>query len=276
MARPRKVSDEQLQEILTKYITDTPYITAIKYADLAKFANEELGCTDVTYQDFSRHKAMKEIIATYNEQNRLSTYIRKNNDKVVKLEFNVDALVDKYKNNPKQLKVVLRAYKNGYDRGFEELANYAKTDKENQEIIKQQEQVIKDLNQKNKELRVQLKEEKEKNKNSHKVDRIKWMYLLLKDMINQNNCYIESEEEVVDILKNFGYKSSDTLDVESIIKSEFDIKDVDEIVEKNIHAVEEKIITKEKSVAINQQDNIIQINNKQKLELPDFMKSKYK
>ena len=234
MARPRKVSDEQLQEIFTKYITDTPYITAIKYADLAKFANEELRYTDITYQDFSRNKTMKEIVATYNEQNRLSTYIRKNNDKVVKLEFNVDALIDKYKNDPKQLKVVLRAYKNGYDRGFEELTNYAKTDKENQEIIKQQERVIKDLNQKNKELRAQLKEQKEKNKNNYKIERIKWMYLLLKDMINQNNCYIESEEEAIDILKNFGYESSDTLDVESIIKLEFETKDVDEIAEEDM------------------------------------------
>lgn len=275
MARPRKVSDEQLQEIFTKYITDTPYITAIKYADLAKFANEELRYTDITYQDFSRNKTMKEIVATYNEQNRLSTYIRKNNDKVVKLEFNVDALVDKYKNDPKQLKVVLRAYKNGYDRGFEELTNYAKTDKENQEIIKQQERAIKDLNQKNKELRAQLKEQKEKNKNNYKIERIKWMYLLLKDMINQNNCYIESEEEAIDILKNFGYESSDTLDVESIIKSEFETKDVDEIAEEDMYAVEEENEIEEKTAVIKQQDNVVRIDkNKQKLQLPNFMKTK--
>lgn len=275
MARPRKVSDEQLQEIFTKYITDTPYITAIKYADLAKFANEELRYTDITYQDFSRNKTMKEIVATYNEQNRLSTYIRKNNDKVVKLEFNVDALIDKYKNDPKQLKVVLRAYKNGYDRGFEELTNYAKTDKENQEIIKQQERVIKDLNQKNKELRAQLKEQKEKNKNNYKIERIKWMYLLLKDMINQNNCYIESEEEAIDILKNFGYESSDTLDVESIIKLEFETKDVDEIAEEDMYAVEEENEIEEKTAVIKQQDNVVRINkNKQKLQLPNFMKTK--
>lgn len=275
MARPRKVSDEKLQEIFTKYITDIPYITTIKYADLARFANEKLGYADITYQDFSRNKAMKVIVDTYNDQNRLSTYIRNNNDKVMKLEFNVDALVDKYKNDPKQLKVVLKAYKNGYDRGFEELTNYAKTDKENQEIIKKQEQIIKELNQKNKQLRAELKEQNKKNKNNYKIDKIKWMYLLLKDMINQNNCYIESEEEAIDILKNFGYESSDTLDIESIIKSEFDAKCVDEIVEKNICTVEEGIMTKDNSVIINQKNNAVSINkNKTQLEIPNFMKPK--
>lgn len=258
MARPRKISEEQLIEIIKGYMEDTPYIVSLKFSNLTKYAKEELGYENITYQDFSRNKKVQEMVNVYNDQKNINHYIRNNSDKLEKLNLNVDALVDKYSNDLRQLKVILKVFKDGYDRAFLELIKYGDSDKKNRETIKQQEEAIKELTEKNRELRGKLKSKTNDNQKSFRTEKLKWIYLSLNDMINQKNFYIEEREEIIDILKNFGYTDNDIADVENIIKDEFKTNnkiDNDELGEK-------KIVPKE--------SNVVQINNKQLPSL-DFL-----
>jgi len=258
MARPRKISEEQLIEIIKKYIENTPYISTLKYADLAKYAEKELGYKSITYQDFSRNKKTQEIIETYNDQKKISSYIRYNSDKLEKLSFDVDSVVDKYSNDLRQLKVILKVFKDGYDRAFSELIKYGESDTQNKETIKVQEQVIKELKEKNTELRAKLNSKTGENQESFRMEKLKYMYILLNDMINESHYYIETKEEIIDILKNFGYTSNDIANVEDILQNEFKIDN-----EVNKEELEEQEpISK---------DNVVSIK-KSKLKLPDFMK----
>ncbi len=61
MARPRKLTDENLMDILENYTSKIPYITTIQYTDLARFINRN-GYENVTHQDFCRNKLIKILL----------------------------------------------------------------------------------------------------------------------------------------------------------------------------------------------------------------------
>lgn len=255
MARPRKLSDEELLKIVEKYIIEKPYIVSLKYTDLAKYSQEELGIENITYQDFSRNKKIKEAVDIYKKQKDMTMYIKLNSDKLEKLDFNVENIVEKYKNDPKQLKVILKVFKEGYDRAFDTIIEYDSCDKKNRDIIKEQEKAIKELKEKNKELRSELNKKAEVSKENKATEKLKWIYLLLNDMINQKNFRVETKDDIIEILKNFGYSKSDTANIEDILKSEFNDKE---------DVISSEIYDQEKVISITK--------NKNKLELPNFMK----
>jgi len=258
MARPRKLSDEELLEIVEKYIIEKPYIVRLKYTDLAKYSQEELKIEKITYQDFSRNKKVQQAVELYKKQKDMTTYIKVNSDKLEKLDFNVDNLVEKYKNDLKQLKVILKVFKEGYDKAFDALIKYDYSDKKNRNIIKEQDKAIKELKEKNKELRAKLNKTIETRKENKDTERLKWMYLLVKDMINKKKCRIETNEDIIEILKNFGYLKDDIANVENILNNE--LKNLED----KIHLEENKTLLEEKVIPINEN----------KLKLPDFMKNK--
>ncbi|WP_236886736.1 hypothetical protein [Clostridium beijerinckii] len=220
MARPRKLSDDELLKIVEKYIIEKPYIVSLKYTDLAKYSQEELGIENVTYQDFSRNKNVQRFVELHKKQKDMTTYIKLNSDKLEKLNFNVENIVEKYKNDSKQLKVILKVFKEGYDKAFDTLIKYDDSDKKNRNIIKEQEKAIKELKDKNKELRAKLNQTIENSKQNKDTERLKWMYLLLKDMVNQRNFSIGTDEDIIEILKNFGYSKDDTANIEVILNGE--------------------------------------------------------
>lgn len=262
MARPRKISEEELFNILNKYIENNPYITTLKYADLVRYSKEELGHENIEYQDFSRNKNIKEFIKIYKERKDMTSYIKLNNDKLEKVDFNVDDVVDRYKSTPKQLKSILKVFKDVYDNAFSLLSKYEKSNSKNMEIIKEQENTISNLKEKNKELREQLVTQKQNNSESYRIEKLKWVYLGIKDIIDNTSYDIETKEEVLDILKNFGYSSEDVVDVEKIIQDEFSVEKV----------IDEPIVNGEenKSNDDNPKSNVIHLE-KSKLNLPSFM-----
>lgn len=253
MARPRKLSDDELLKIIEKYIIDKPYIVSLRYTDLAKYSQEEFGIENVTYQDFSRNKKIQQVVELYKQQKEMTTYIKLNSDKLEKLNFNVENIVEKYKNDSKQLKVILKVFKDGYDKAFNALKKYDDSDKKNRNIIKEQEKAIKELKDKNKELRAKVNQTIENRKQNKDTERLKWMYLLLKDMINQKNCGIETDEDIIEILKNFGYSKDDTANIEDILNGELKNEEDELNLEEN---KEKKVISIDRN----------------KLKLPDFMK----
>jgi len=263
MARPRKLSDDELLKIIEKYIIEKPYIVSLRYTDLAKYSQEELVIENITYQDFSRNKKIQQVVDLYKKQKDMTTYIKINSDKLEKLDFNVENIVEKYKNDPKQLKVILKVFKEGYNKAFDILIEYNDSDKKNRNIITEQEKAIKELKEKNKELRDKLNQTIETRKENKHTERFKWMYLLLKDMINQKNCSIETEENIIDILKNFGYSKDDIVNIDEILNDEFKNKQAEIFIEES----DNNIILSEKDC----DKKVISINNN-KLKLPDFRK----
>lgn len=238
MARPRKYSEEKLLEIVLAYMKDTPYLTNLKYADLVRYAQEELNYKDIAYQDFSRNNTVKEFIIEQKERKNMSSYLKNHEDDTYeKLQFDVDQLVDKYIKQPKQLKAVLKLFKESYDKSFELIVEQHESIKKSANLISEQEKAIKDLKEKNKKDLENLKEKNKKlreenkklrefNSTSYKFEKLKYMYLLLNDMVAQSNFYIETENEIMDILKNFGYSSNDILDVKTIVNEDFTLEKV--------------------------------------------------
>ncbi|TGY42815.1 hypothetical protein E5347_08380 [Clostridium sartagoforme] len=259
MARPRKVSEKELFRIIEQYLIDNPYIVSLKFSDLAKYS-QSLGYNEVTYQDFSRNVQVKKFVDEYKKQKKMTMYSKLNNDKLEKLEFNVDEVVDKNIKDKKQLKVILKVFKIGYDKAFDKLYENINSIKEMRNKIREQENSIIELSEKNKLLRLQIKENEERYYRNRRKEKEKWIYLTIKDLINETNFIIKSEEQIIEIMKNLGYSAKDDIiDMNSIINSEF----------KNN---EDKENEKEK-ISGSSVQNVISFNKKEKkLNIPDFMK----
>ncbi|NSB15665.1 hypothetical protein [Clostridium beijerinckii] len=260
MARPRKLSEEELFNIIERYLIDNPYIVSLKFSELASYS-QELGYNDVTYQDFSRNKEIKKFVDEFKKQKKMTMYSKLNNDKLEKLEFNVDDVVDKNIKDKKQLKVILKVFKMGYDKAFDKLLEIGKDIKELKNKIIEQNNVIEELKEKNKLLRMQMKENEERYSRNKKKEKEKWIYLTIKDLINETNFSIKSEEQIINIMKNLGYDiKDDIIDMDNIINNEF----------KNIEYKENE----NKEIAIKDNaEKVISLHKKdKKLDIPDFMK----
>ncbi|WP_298840796.1 hypothetical protein [Clostridium sp.] len=260
MARPRKVKLEKLYEIIKEYLTENQYITTLKYSDLAKYS-KELGYKDITYQDFCRNTHIKAYIDEYNKQKKMTMYSKLNSDKLEKLNFNVDGVVDKNIKDKNQLKVILKIFKNGYDRAFDTLVDNDKIIEEYINKIREQEKAIKELKEKNSLLRKKVNENEELYHANRNKEKGKWIYLAIKYLMEENNMTIKSEEYIIEILKNFGYhKEEDIINEKDIINSEFKNNDGNT---KSDNEIGLNDLNKEK---------IIPIKKKHELKIPDFMK----
>ena len=82
-------------KIIEQYISEVPYITTLKYTDLARFANEN-GYKNVTHQDFCRNKLVKTFVNEFKKQNKLTDYSNLELNKINKLAFNVEDIIEKY------------------------------------------------------------------------------------------------------------------------------------------------------------------------------------
>lgn len=258
MARPRKLTDENLMEVLEKYISETPYITTLKYTDLAKFANEN-GYENVTHQDFCRNKLVKSFVSEYKKQNKLTTYSNLKLDKINKLSFNVEDIVQKYDRDKKQLINIFKVFQSNYYRAFdkiEELSNELNSAKKK---LKEQEKSIKSLQEQKLALRKEVNDIKDKYRTYKKEEKIRYIYATIKDLIAESNLTIKSEEDIIDLLKNYGVnrvKGEDLVDEDSVLK-ELTLTQLDE--KNSINYTKE-----EKNISLN--------DVKMKLEIPDFLK----
>lgn len=260
MARPKKFSTGELLSIVNKYLVENQYITKLKHSDLAKYSNE-LGYTEITYQDFCRNKEIKAFIDEYNRQKKMTMYSKNNSDKLEKLNFNVDDVVDKNIKEVKQLKIILKIFKNIYDSGFDRIIKYEDIIKEYENKLKEQEKAIKDLKEKNTLLRNKLSDSEKLYHSSRNNDKEKWIFLTIQYLIKESNITIKSEDQIIEILKNIGYaKNEELINEKDIIKSEFNNTDED--------LQPQNIVESEKE----NEENIIPINKGHKLKIPDFMK----
>lgn len=219
MARPRKFTTEELIEIIHSYIKDNEYITSIKYSELKKYSYS-LGYKNITYQDFSRNEKISKFVEEYNNRRKMLLYKASNSDKIEKLSFSVDEIVEKNIKNKKQLILILKVIKEGYDRAFEKLKENIQTIKELKLEIDKQEDNIEKLRNKNKELKEEINNLKENQKENKEKEKAKWMYLAVKDMLENSTIKIDSEDQILDILNNFGKIDNDIINKDEIMENE--------------------------------------------------------
>ncbi|MBN1054915.1 hypothetical protein DVW05_06065 [Clostridium botulinum] len=258
MARPRKLTDENLMEILEKYMSETPYITTLQYTDLARFANKN-GYENVTHQDFCRNKLIKNFVSEYKKQNKLTTYSNLNLDKINKLNFNVENIVDKYDKDKKQLINIFKVFQSNYYRAFDKIEELSSELNNTKKKLKEQEKSIKLLKEQKAVLRKEVEYIKDKYRAYKKEEKVKYIYATIKDLMEQCNLNIQSEEDVIDLLKNYGLniiKGEDLLDEDSLLEELGSTKKVKN--NSNNYSKQEK--------------NISLKDMKMKLEIPDFLK----
>ena len=101
MAKPKKISTDELIQIIENYISSHPYVGKLKYSDLVLFS-KEIGYTNLIYQDFSRNSEIKQIINEFNEKNTLLNANKlSSTDDFKKITLNVDTIVETYSNDKK-------------------------------------------------------------------------------------------------------------------------------------------------------------------------------
>lgn len=269
MVRPRKLQTEELLEVIHKYLTETPYLKKLAYSDLSGFANK-LGYSNITYQDFSRNTKIQEFVYKYNEQKKLSDSYKINSKNLIKLDFNVDRVVDKNINDSRQLKAILKIYKDGYDKAFDSIIEVKNENKElkseNEELknlLIEKDRYIKEIKKKSnanladkdaeiKSLKARLKALSESEKIKREDRATQDMCELLKYVINEFKIPLKDKEDLVNLIKNFGYRdNSNDINKEKIINEEFNIVDIEEFNRNTIMSITE---------------------DDKKLRIPDFMK----
>ena len=156
VGRNRKYSEEQLREMIEKYLEANPFLVKLQFKKIAEYANEHLNLeNEVSYQDFRRNATIKSEIEDFNNTNsKPDLKINKSNGtKMIKL--NVESFVDKYSNNPKMQRLILNKFNRKYEHAFVELSKKNKKEQEYEEKILELENSIKELKSKNKELSVE-------------------------------------------------------------------------------------------------------------------------
>lgn len=258
MARQKKISTDELFNIISKYVENKKYITKIKYSDLVIFS-KELGYENIIFQDFRRNETIKSFVEKYNEEHGLSKYLKINKTQLEKVEFNVEAIVNNNSKDIKQLKTILNVYKEIYDRAFLKIEQIEIEKKEMSSTlsiienkINLQNSELNEAKKANKLLRQELSDLKNKIKKDKKNSEQEWIIIAIEYLLKKKRILIQDEIQLIDILKNLGYRDNNELiDVDKIIK--------------NLN--EENCSNEIKKV----ENNISNINNK-KLKVPKFMK----
>ncbi|EJT6170773.1 hypothetical protein QTI99_06510 [Clostridium perfringens] len=247
MARPRKYSTDSLLLIVKDYLVENEYITKLTYADLEKYS-KRIGYKDINWQDFGRNFEVKSFVKEYNKQKKITMYTKLNYEKLTKLNFDVETIVEKNIKDKRQLKAILKIFKEGYDRAFEKIINNDEIITEYKMKIEEQNKTINKLNKQNKELKNKLKEFESCNKLNRNIERDKYMYSLLKYIIDNKNIPINTSEDVLNLLKNI--VSDKNSDVENSIN----------ILREN-YTMEKEVTKKEKVITIKEN----------KLKIPNFI-----
>lgn len=181
-----------------------------------------------------------------------------NKTQLEKVDFNVEAIVNNNSKNIRQLKAILNVYKEIYDRAFLKIEQIEIEKKEMSSTlaifenkINLQNSELNEVKKGNKLLRQELSDLKNKIKKNKKNSEQEWIIIAIEYLLKKKRILIQDEIQLIDILKNLGYKDNNELiDVDEVIKNLNG-----EICSNEIKKVE---------------NNISNINNK-KLKVPKFM-----
>lgn len=222
MAKPKKISTDELIQIIENYISSHPYVGKLKYSDLVIFS-KDIGYTNLIYQDFSRNSEIKQIINEFNEKNTLLNANKlSSTDDFKKITLNIDTIVETYSNDKKTQKALLNIFKDSYNKAFEKIQSLEISNKELIEKLSTSNKTLNDLHEENKKLKAELKSNKEAEKEKKKITQEKRIMSLIEYLIGKNCAQPLSKEDIIEVMKNIYYPStsaSDLLDSHTLDES---------------------------------------------------------
>ena len=205
VGRNRKYSEEQLREIIDKYIEAHPFILKLQFKKIAEYANEYLNLEhEVSYQDFRRNPIIKSEIEGFNNMNTQPKLKITKESELKIVRFNVENFVDKYFNNPEMQKVLLNKFNKKYEDAFAELSKNDKKEQEYKDKILELEKSIKELKDKNKKLSVENRNLNTLNAKYNKQLEFKLNIDLYEDLISRKIVSSIDSENIRILLGNAG------------------------------------------------------------------------
>ncbi|MBX9098733.1 hypothetical protein R2Q93_03020 [Clostridium perfringens] len=205
VGRNRKYSEEQLREIIDKYIEAHPFILKLQFKKIAEYANEYLNLEhEVSYQDFRRNPIIKSEIEGFNNMNTQPKLKITKESELKIVRFNVENFVDKYFNNPEMQKVLLNKFNKKYEDAFAELSKKDKKEQEYKDKILELEKSIKELKDKNKKLSVENRNLNTLNAKYNKQLEFKLNIDLYEDLISRKIVSSIDSENIRILLGNAG------------------------------------------------------------------------
>lgn len=205
VGRNRKYSEEQLREMIDKYIEAHPFILKLQFKKIAEYVNEHLNLEqDVSYQDFRRNPIIKSEIQGFNDINTQPKLKITKESELKVVRFNVENFVDKYSNNPEMQKVVLNKFNKKYEDAFAELSKKDKKEQEYKDKILELEKSIRELKDKNKKLSVENRKLNTLNAKYNKQLEFKLNLDLYEDLISRKIVSSMDSENIKILLGNAG------------------------------------------------------------------------
>lgn len=218
VGRKRKYSEEELREMIDKYVEAHPFVLKLQFKKIAEYANEHLNLErEVSYQDFRRNPVIKSEIEGFNNTNTQPNLkiTKGTGTKIVRL--NVESFVDKYSNNPKMQKVLLNKFNQKYEDAFIELSKKDKKEQECKEKILELENSIKELKDKNTRLSVENRKLNSLNAKLNKQLDFRLNLDLYEDLISRKIISSIDAENIRILLANAGLiKAEEIIDKEEI------------------------------------------------------------
>jgi len=242
VGRNRKYSEEQLREMIDKFIEAHPFTLKLQFKKIAEYANEHLNLEhEVSYQDFRRNPIIKSEIEGFNNMN-IQPKLKITQESELKIvRFNVENFVDKYSNNPEMQKVLLNKFNKKYEDAFAELSKKDKTEQEYKDKILELEKLIEELKDKNKKLSVENRNLNTLNAKVNKKLEFKLNLDLYEDLISRKILSSIDAQNIKILLGNAGLiKVEEMVDTEEI-DTLFTEEIISEIEENNREAMNESI-----------------------------------
>lgn len=246
VGRNRKFNEEQLCEMVDKYIEAHPFILKLQFKKIAEYANEHLNLEhEVSYQDFRRNPIIKGKIEEFNDINTKPKLKITEESELKIVRFNVENFVDKYSNNPKMQKVLLNKFNKKYEDAFAELSKKHKKEREYEDKILELEKSIKELKDKNRKLSVENRKLTALNAKYNKQLEFKLNLDLYEDLISRKIVSSMDSENIKILLGNAGLIKVEemvgTEDIDTFFTEEvFDTEDIDTcFTEETISNIEE-------------------------------------
>lgn len=213
MGKARKISTDELIQIIQRYVSSNPYVGKLKYSDLVSYS-KKIGYSNLIYQDFSRNLEIKQLINEFNEKNTLlnANKIDSTNG-FKKITLNVDTIVETYANDKKTQKALLNIFKDSYGKAFDRIQFIEEENNKLKEEISSLRKSLNDSIALNKSLKSQLKSSKDDSKEKRKINQEIRIMNLVEYLINRDCVSKLGKNDIVEIMKNIYYPTTSTSDL---------------------------------------------------------------
>lgn len=196
MSRKRKISTEELNNIITEYIYYNKYVPKIKYTELVEYA-ETIGY-NLHPNDFGRNEEIKNKIKQFNEMHKIPSVVD-SSETYIFSEIDVERIINLGKYNIENQRMLLNLYKDNHNKAYDEIIRLSELVegiiKENDEKTNQ----IKVLREKNKEL-TKTNEQQLSIIKSEKLITIEERFMNYMKFLSDNDIFLNLNNEDIELM----------------------------------------------------------------------------